>query len=319
MKILTIAPESLVGSRFVEMASAWAEVTGAGLSEKPIIDQKIAHYYQVDITSQKSVNKLISQSQAEYVVNFAGFTDVAKAEELKPTDYDESKLAENLVYKLNVVGIKNLATACHKYGKVPIFISTDFVFDGTGGPYRENDQMAQNRADISWYGWTKKLADEYILGNYADALIVRISYPYRKEFGLKGDVARNFLKMYDRFAAKEIDSLYPVFTDQFFTPTFIDDLSPALKLLIEKKQSGVFHVASPEIASFYDFVCYLLKNARGITEPENIVQRGSIVEYLQENPQKAKWPIQGGLKVDKISMLGFSPTSWREGLKDLYT
>lgn len=316
--ILVIAPNSLVGSRTVELLAKDFTIEGASMSEEVPAGFKFSRYFQIDITDLESVKSVFNQTAAKWIINFAGYTDVGKAEESRPRDpEDPNQLSQNLPFLINVQGVENILEASRELHKKPVLISTDFVFDGKNGPYSETDPMAALPEELSWYGWTKRMGDQRAIDSGVDYATLRISYPYRREYADKGDVARNFLKLYDRSLAG-VAKLYPVFTDQSFTPTLVDDLAPAIKLLIELDASGVYHLASPERTDFYSFMAELLKIARAVEEPEEILEKGSIHDYYQANPDKPKWPIDGGLKTAKITELGFRPTDWRTGLKKEY-
>lgn len=337
--ILVIGSGSLIGSRFVEMLiEKDVEVYGAGGNFDS--NTKLKSFQRLDITDYENVFNVINNSPCNLVINFAGATLVDEIEKTRPKDIsNEKELRDNLAYKVNVLGTRSLANVCIKTRKFPIFISTDFVFDGKNGPYSEEDAVADNPDDVSFYAWTKILAEQEVLSSGVDFLMIRPSYPYkqslpssygkqglpfvqtkgRKEFKQKLDFARSLLVLYDDFKLGKTERIYPIFVDQAFTPTFIDDLAPALKVLLEKEQSGTFHLASPEITTPYKFFCELLRVARGVKNPETVITKGSIQEFQASHPNVAKRSIMGGEKVDKIIALGFIPTTWKDGIKKAYT
>lgn len=306
---LVIGAGSLTGSRFVELAGEDSILYGAG-GDLDFSVSGLKDFLKLDITNKDEVFSTISQTPAKYVINFAGITLVDKIEKTRPKDpTDQDELSQNLAYRVNVLGTKNLVEACQKFDKFPIFISTDFVFDGKNGPYDEGNQLASSPANVSWYAWTKILAEQLVSSASITHLTIRISYPYRKEYSAKTDFARNFLQK------KE---LYPIFDDQTITPTFIDDIPKALAILTQNNSTGIFHLASPEPTTPYDFCLELLKVAKNVDHPEEIITKGSIIKFQQDHPEVAKRPIHGGLKSDKIKKLGFTPTSWREGIQKAY-
>ncbi|OGE37876.1 hypothetical protein A3F00_00075 [Candidatus Daviesbacteria bacterium RIFCSPHIGHO2_12_FULL_37_11] len=317
-EILIIGPGSLTGSRFVELGKDKFEMYGAGGGMDENLTGLVS-FQSLDITNQKNVEAAVSSFPGTYVMNFAGATLVDEIEKTRPADStDKKQLDENIAYKVNVLGTKFLADACKKYDKFPIFISTGFVFDGKDGPYSEEDQVASLPDDVSWYAWTKILAENEVKKSGVENLTIRISYPYRSEYIGKLDFARNFLKVYDEYKSGIRDSIYPMFADQFLTPTFIDDIPRSVGLLLGKGEAGVFHLSSPEIVTPYDFCLELLRVARNVDNPEELIKKGSIVEFQQSHPEIAKRPVQGGEKSDKIKMLGFTPTSWKEGIRKAF-
>jgi dTDP-4-dehydrorhamnose reductase len=199
---------------------------------------------------------------------------------------------------INVDGTKNIINACKKTGKKLINISTDFVFDGKAGPYGEDDQVVKSEDQICWYGWTKLQAEKQILEANIPYLILRISYPYRSTFEPKVDFVRNIINRLEN------DNLYPMFDDQYLTPTFIDDLASAIKILIENEVTGIYHVAIPEVVTPYQVA---LKAAEIFGYDKKRVKKSSLVQFQNENKNFAIRPQHGGLKTDKINkFLSFS-------------
>src|SRR3990167_10562152 len=309
-KILVICPSSLTGSRFIELAKDKFEIIEAG--------SKIGTQ-RLDLTNPQNVEDVITNFPGKFVVNFAGATLVDEIEKSRPRNPEnELELNQNLAYQINVLGTRNLAQSCKKSGKYPIFISTGFVFDGENGPYNEVDPVATSAEQVSWYGWTKVLAEREVADSGVECAVLRISYPYRSNFDGKADFARSMLKIYDQFKSGERDSIYPMFSDQKLTPTFIDDLLPAINLLISKNAKGIFHLTSPEVTTPYDFCLELLKKAREVENPSAIIKKGSIIAFQNTHPEIARRPVKGGERVDKIIQLGFTPTSWKDGIQKAF-
>ncbi len=315
-KILVIGPGSLTGSRFIELLGEDVEVWGAGGN---LDASSIKDFKSLDITSPQNVFDVISAFSGKYIINFAGATAVSEIEKTRPkSPFDQSELEANSAYRVNVIGTKNILEACQKARKFPVFLSTGYVFDGKNGPYREDDKLCDDPYAVSWYSWTKILAENEIKNSGIECLVIRISYPYRSEYKGKKDFARNFLNIYDQVNNGERESFPPIFTDQFLTPTFIDDLVPGVSLLIEKEETGSFNIASPEVTTPYEFCLELLRVARSVENPEEVVPKGSVYDYEKTHPEAAKYPIKGGEKTNKIESLGFKPTSWKAGIQKAF-
>jgi len=288
-KILVIGSKSMVGSRFCELVGERADLIQADFGgEIPI-----------DITNPSRVETLIKEHPSDWVILFSAFTNVDGAEEQRG---DRS----GSCWKINVEGTINVVKACQKEATGVIYISTEFVFDGQNGPYPEDAQKGPDLEKISWYGITK-LEGEKVVETLAKHLIVRITYPYRSSFPEKKDFARGILENYKK------GTLPPMFSDQILTPTFIDDLAPAILLLITKGQIGSFHIASPDPVSPFEFAKNLIETFG--MDPSKI-KEGSLIDFLKVN--KTPRPVKGGLISDKISTLGFTPTPWESGINILY-
>lgn len=286
-----IGAKSMVGSRFCELASDEFNLTAADLSGEAA----------VDITNFQSVEDFFKDSKFAWIILFSAFTDVNEAEKQR-NDKDGS------CWQVNVEGAKNIVMACQKYQRSLLFISTDFVFDGQNGPYSESCQPGGNLDRISWYGLTKIEAEKIIRSQAPSFTILRIAYPYRAKFEGKDDIAKTIIRLYGQ------GDLYPLFTDQTITPTFIDDLAPAIKLLISSDRSGIFHVASPTLTSPYDFARVLIST---FGDNPDSIEKGLLAEVLKK-PGSTPRPLKGGLDVEKIKGLGFEPTGWREGIKIIF-
>ena len=260
-----------------------------------ILDEKI-----LDITNQQAVEEYFSKNNFDSAINFAAFTNVDAAEK-------ERNDTKGLCYKLNVIGVENLAYASKKHNKFLVYISTDFVFEGTvqnPGPYDENEKLPDNMEGISWYGWTKKEAEVKIENARAKSAIVRVAYPFTSgKYDLKLDYAKNYLKLYDD------GKLFPIFTDQTITPLYLEDLVAPLSKILEEELQGVFHIVSSDVVTPFDFVEYLLSKARNV---EGIVQKGSMEEFLK-TPGRTPRPRLGGLKTDITQQkLGMKFRTWKE-------
>ena len=235
------------------------------------------------------------------LILFSAFTDVDAAEK-------QRNQKDKPCWQINVEGAKNIVKNCLKYKRQLIFISTDFVFDGTSDSYSEDDPPGPNLNKVSWYGITKIEAEKYIQKNLPQSLILRIAYPYRGPFKEKDDIAKRILRLYGS------QSLYPMFADQTITPTFIDDLAPAMHLLINKNCSGIFHIVSPVSTTQYEFAKCLITKFGG--DPKD-VRKGSLVQFLRQDGVTPR-PAKDILKTEKITKLGFVPTDWQKGINKIY-
>ena len=279
----------MVGSRFCE------------LSTLPLVKADLNGEISVDITRPQSVADFFESHDFETVILFSAFTDVDAAEKQRGDK-------NGLCWRINVIGVNNLVKACKKYDRKIIFISTDFVFDGKNGPYSESDPPGEDLEEVSWYGISKLEAEKIIQKTLKNYIILRIAYPYRANFTKKDDIARRILKLYSS------GNLYPMFYDQKITPTFVDDIPKAINLLISTDQLGIFHLASPERTTQYDFAKFLINLFKGDTVG---LRKTSIKKFLKD-PNSTPRPVIGGLKVNKIKKLGFNPTLWKIGLKTIY-
>lgn len=291
LPIAIIGASSMVGSRFCLLTRG----------ELTLIEADVNGQNPVDITSERSVEDFFKRNDFNSLILFSAYTDVDGAEAQRGDK-------NGTCWRINVNGVKNIVKACRKHNRKLIFISSDFVFDGKSGPYDEDEPTGENIKDISWYGITKIEGEKYVRKNLKDAVMIRISYPYRDRFETKDDVLKRILKL-----AKE-NKLYPMFGDQKISPTFTDDLPEAFKTIMRKEQNGIFHLASPKITTQYELAKKLL-SIFGIYDVK--VEKGSLADFLKSGDRTPR-PINGGLNVSKIIKLGFTPTSWDDGIKKIF-
>ncbi len=280
----------MVGSRFCDL-----------VKNLELLRVDINGDISVDLTRPQTIDNLFTDLNFDVAILFSAFTSVDESEDQRG---DKNALA----WKINVEGTRSIVKNCKKTNRKVIFISTDFIFDGTNGPYNEDDNQPQDLKKISWYGITKREGEKLVRG-LEDHLIIRIAYPFRGPFEKKDDFAKQILKKY------ETGNLYPMFNDQFFTTTFIDDLAPAITLLLEKKERGTFHISSPKLTTPYGFAKILLETFGKDTKN---LEEGSIINFLKNNPNSTPRPIKGGLKTEKIESLGFSPTDYINGIRKIF-
>ena len=197
----------------------------------------------LDITNLESCQAVFLKIKPNYCINAAAYTAVDKAE-------SETEKA-NLI---NVIGPKNLAFVCKEFSSVLLYISTDFVFDGSKNiPYNETD--IPNPTGV--YGQTKLDGEKAIQAVFENYYIIRTSWVY-SQFG------NNFMKTMLRLAS-ERDSI-SVVNDQIGTPTNAVDLAEALIqiILTDKRQTtndnfGVYNFSNEGQCSWYDFAKEIFK------------------------------------------------------------
>lgn len=289
-KILFTGSSGLVGSRVYELLKdAYSFIRVEKQFEKAEIN--------CDLLDFEDFKNKIADLKFDRIFHFAAFTNVDEAEADRGNK-------NGTCYQLNVNLTRNLVELAKNRNAKLTFISTDFVFDGTQGPYSE-DSKTGSENDLSWYGWTKSLGErdvESVSGN----LIIRISYPFRSDFS-RSDFARDML------SRMESKSLYPLFSDQYLTPTFIDNLADFLSHSLKNDLSGIYHVASSDLITPYNFGKILAATFNF----ELDIQKGSILDFQRNFPAKAKRPIKGGLSVKKLSKINFPSLSNQTAIRIL--
>ena len=240
---------------------------------------------ELDITDLPSVLSFFALHTPALVFNCAAMTNV-----------DGCETNEDVAYKVNAIGPKNLAIACEQYGSRLLHVSTDYVFSGEGSsPYTESDEPSPNTA----YGRTKYAGEENVLAHCPNSCICRTAWLY-------GYVGNNFVKTMLRLA-REKGSL-TVVNDQVGNPTSAVDLAFQLLLLGASVETGVFHcTCNGEPVSWFDFASRIVSLA-GLDVP---VHGCTTAEF----PRPAKRPAYSALDNSRLrSTIGDSMRDWKVAL-----
>ena len=243
---------------------------------------------EMDITDRKKVFEVVKEYNPDVIFHCAAWTAVDKAEEEK-----------DLCEKVNVLGTKNLTDASIEVGAKMIYMSTDYVFDGTKeGIYEPTDAINPK----SVYGETKYRGEEEVRRN-PKHYITRISWV----FGING---KNFVKTMLNLSEK-LDSLNIVH-DQIGSPTYTVDLSKVLVDMAQKENYGTYHVTNEGFCSWAEFAEYIFASNNKTTK----VNKVTTEEYLEITGTKQAYrPRNSKLSKEKLTENGFEklPT-WQDAI-----
>ena len=204
-----------------------------------------------------------------------------------------TKLAE----KLNYLTAKNIVGAIGDTKSTMIFMSSSYVFDGKEGNYSEEDEINPNNE----YGRTKIKAEREVLklSDSINPIVLRMDIMY----GYNGKKENN--GVFDRvLSGNKIKVGNP---NQIRQPLFVDDLAEIIVKLIEKKQSGIFHVAGPTRIKTIDFIRKL----------EALVRKESKISVIREKELLVKPLKNSTLNISKITSLGIKTSSLDKGLETI--
>lgn len=183
-----------------------------------------------DITDAGAVRDYIREFHPYAVIHCAAYTAVDRAE-------DEPEKC----WAVNVDGTRNLAESCKEIGAKLLYVSTDYVFEGTGERFHEVDDPV-NPQNV--YGITKLAGELAVRSILEKHFIVRTSWV----FGKKGN---NFVKTMLRLA--ETKTEINIVCDQIGSPTYTADLAPLLCDMIRTEQYGIYHATNEGICSWSEF------------------------------------------------------------------
>ena len=288
-RVLICGSNGLLGQRLALLLCSQTqyEVLNTSDHRSFVFDRQLFDYTQLDIGSKGDTKSLISSFQPDVILNAAAVTDV---------DWCEANREE--AWHVNVVGVENLVEAAKKVGARLIHVSTDYVFDGKGGPYSEEDRPDP----ISYYGKTKLAGENAIRVSGIPHAIVRTIVL----FGYGINVRDNFALWVVRNLrdGKAIQCA----TDMISNPTYVGDLSYAITRMFELERSGLYHVCGPERLSRFEFAH---KIARAFMMDDSLIQPVTASAL----GRSAHRPLSSGFITLKAETeLGFKPLTLDQAL-----
>ena len=183
----------------------------------------------LNLTDPVTIYKSVLEFHPDVIIHGAAYTAVDKAEEEK--EYAEL---------VNAVGTSRLVDAAKMVNAKIIYVSTDYVFDGTKkAPYKFYDDVNP----LNWYGKTKRLGEEAVL-DYEKGMVVRTQWV----FGING---KNFVKTMLKLARTKDE--VNVVADQYGAPTYTVDLAEKLVMLSKLNENGIYHASNPGDMSWAGF------------------------------------------------------------------
>ena len=247
------------------------------------------NYVQLDITDPEAVNTVVANCRPDVVIHCAAWTAVDAAEE--PENREK-------VWRINAEGTRNLAGACKALGCKMVYISTDYVFDGTGETPWQPDCRAY--APLNFYGESKLAGELAVSETLERFFIVRIAWV----FGVHG---HNFVKTMLRLGRTHPE--LRVVNDQIGTPTYTYDLARLLIDISQTERYGYYHATNEGgYISWYDFTCEIMRQA-GLPAKVNPV---TTAEY---GASKAARPFNSRLDKSKLTENGFARLpDWKDAL-----
>lgn len=291
-RILICGSNGLLGQRLSLMLSTQTEyeVLNTSHHRSFVFDHQLFDYTQLDITRKGDVKSLIASFRPDVILNAASATNV-----------DWCEVHREEAWKVNVVGVQNLADAARKVGAHLIHVSTDYVFDGKSGPYREDDQPNP----ISYYGKSKLASENALRVSDAAFTILRTIVLY----GYGIDVKSNFPLWVVR-SLKAGEHIRCV-DDQISNPTYVGDLAQAMVRVFQRNRVGVYHVCGTERISRYDFA---RETAKLFDLDETLIERAKSEDLKQAAHRP---PITGFITQKAEAELDLKPMNIAQGLQAL--
>ncbi|MGE6893902.1 dTDP-4-dehydrorhamnose reductase [Priestia flexa] len=271
-KVLITGANGQLGKELVELFTQKGfEVHGFGRKD-------------MDITNQAQVKEIIHRIQPNIVLHSAAHTKVDLAE-------SEPEQA----FAINSYGTRNVAIAAEQVGAKLVYVSTDYVFDGTGTePY---DEFAPT-SPLGVYGKSKLAGEKFVRDLHSEFFIVRTSWVYGKH-------GANFVKTMLKLGEEKKE--LSVVADQVGCPTYTLDLAATILELVQTEKYGVYHVSNSGQCSWYEFAKAIFEEA-GMNVQVNPCT-------TEEFPRPAARPAYSVFKHQSLEINNISiPRPWKSGL-----
>jgi dTDP-4-dehydrorhamnose reductase len=290
MKILITGSNGLLGQKLVKLLvnKNGIQLLATSTGGNRIKSITGFDYTSLDITNKLQVEQVFNSFKPNVVINTAAMTNVDACEVKKEECWD-----------LNVNAVKNLIEAAEKHQTHLIHLSTDFVFDGKEGPYKEEDEPNP----LSFYGESKYEAEKLVQQAKTKWSIVRTIIVY----GVVEDMSRSNIVLWAKQALEKGNPL-TIVNDQFRMPTLAEDLAYACWLIAEKSATGIYHICGKDFMSVIELV-NRVADFYGYDK--------SIITPIASSSlnQAAKRPPKTGFLLDKAyKELEYSPCSFEDGL-----
>ncbi len=238
----------------------------------------------VDLRDHARVRNLIRESRPEWILLLAAYTDV-----------DGCESNRDLAFAVNCDGAVNVAEAARAAGSRLLFVSTDYVFDGSKrSPYQTSD--ARNPASV--YGESKARAEEQLLEILPEVCIARTSW-------LFGHGGKCFPGTILKLASSRPE--IPVVNDQRGSPTFTVDLASALVQLCRASARGIVHVTNSGNCTWYEFATEVVR----MSGLPTVVRPVTTAEF----PRPARRPAYSVLSPDSLHAYNIHMPEWQDALR----
>ena len=289
MRILITGANGMLGEKCSLKMSEKHEVFASDVQEDLQFKCPIP-YTKIDLTEPKQIKAVIEKFEPEAIINCAAYTDV-----------DGSEDNQELARAINVQGVQNLIDAAKPYNAHIVHISTDYVFDGSSGPYEEDDEINP----INFYGKTKFESEKVLVESGLPVTIIRTNVL----FGNSQSKAANFVNwVVENLRNGETIKFV---NDQFGNPTWVNGLAEVAQKVIEQELEGIFHYGGEDYLSRFEFA---LEIADVFSLDNKLIEKVT----TRALNQKAERPYKAGLISDKLkNSLDIKLYSIKDALKHM--
>lgn len=290
MKIIILGANGFIGRRILNRLYSNHQVLACSL-HPDILPEEGYRFETIDMLDYSAMTTLLRDFQPEVIIN---------ASALSVVDYCERHQEE--AYAMNVTAVKHLAEYSRDHSCRLIHLSTDFVFDGTSSiAYTETDAPIP----VNYYGKTKQWSEEVIGQLCTDYAIVRVEVVYGKPLPKQHGNIVHLVK--NRLENRQ--SLRVV-SDQFRSPTWVEDIACAIEQLLSNQHQGIYHICGGETLSVAE-IAY--RAAKYFNLDTSLIEPITTEAMNEATPRPPFTP----MSVKKAQQeLGYQPSALEEGFKE---
>lgn len=293
-RVLITGANGLLGQELVALMSRYPEydVLATARDATPRFTGCSCGYAPLDITAPGDVKHLFQDFAPDVVINCAALTQV-----------DLCETERDACWRVNVDAVDSLARHCQTLGARLIQVSTDFIFDGEDGPYREDARPNP----LSFYGKSKLASENAARGAGLDKWAIGRTVLV---YGTGNDLGRANIVLWvlDRLGKGEAIN---VVTDQWRSPTYAPDLAAGIEQMARYGKSGVFHLSGREFLSIYEFAQIV---AEVFDLDASLIRPTDGTRFQQPAPRP---PRTGFIILKAETELGYRPRPLRQALRHL--
>lgn len=285
MENIVIGANGLIGASLIQLLKQKGNAVLGTFNKR-----KMPGYEQLDILQETELKKILHFQKPKnifFMANLAGGVNLC----------EEKK---ELASKFHFEAVKNITDVAKEIRAKLVFISTDYVFGDSDIPVKEQEKPFP----LNYYGQLKAQAEKYIQDSLSDYLIIRTTNVY----GLDEEtVTPNFFMQVSRNLKNQTETKADA--ESLVTPTYVEDISLAIKKLIDKKQNGIFHIVGPESMTRFEWARRIATFLKGDL---NLIQPATSANSVVKRPKKL---ILENTKV--ISTIDIQFTKLEQGFLDI--
>jgi dTDP-4-dehydrorhamnose reductase len=288
MRLLITGSNGLLGQKIVKIClkrgvEFLATSNGANRNQECPSER----YLEMDITNQPKIAEIFTNYKPTHIIHTAALTNVDYCE-LNPEECQE----------VNVLATQKLWNEAQKINAHFQLLSTDFIFDGLKGNYKETDEPSA----VSIYGQSKVDAEHVLINsqnkNWSIARTIIV-------YGTANNLSRTNIVLWSIDALTKGDPM-KIIDDQFRMPTWADDLAWGCIEICRRDKTGIFHLCGPELMAVNEIVFRIAKHLGKSTENVEIISSSTL-------NQPAKRPPRTGFDLTKSKTeLGYNPKTIEE-------